>query len=232
MLLTSKGIVIQSLKYGENSLISKVVSEERGLVRLISNRVKSRKNKQANFFQPLSAIYFTCYISNKTSIHRVKELSFNTSITQPTENVSINSLRFFIAEFLFKVVKEEEQNRSLYTFLELKVNLLYKSDTDLSLFHIQFLSDFFEQLGIQPDIDSQKTYFDLQEGCSTNEKPPHDDYYIKSQIEPYSKLISQQKLTKTEKSALLNFLLRYYNVQLGGTLTNIKSKPILEAVFS
>ena len=117
MLLQSKGIVLQSFKYGENSLISRVLSEEKGLISLLSNKTKSKKNKQGNFFQPLSAIEFVCYLSSKSNIHRVKELTYNNSIASSPENVSTNAIRFFLAEVLSKVIKEEEQNFSLYQYV-------------------------------------------------------------------------------------------------------------------
>ena len=161
MLLHSKGIVLQSFKFGENSLISKVISEEKGLISLMSNKTKGKKNKQGNFFEPLSAIQFVCYISSKSNIHRVKELTYNNQIAPSPENISVNAIRFFLAEFLSKVIKEEEQNFDLYQYIEQKLHILNLGASVSPTFHISFLIELMDILGIQPFIKKEDNYFDM-----------------------------------------------------------------------
>lgn len=233
MLLSSKGIVIQSFKYGESSLISKVFSEEKGLVTLISSRSKNKKSRQANFFQPLSAIHFVCYHSKKSDIYRTKELSYNQEIPQPSESIALNAIRFFLAEFLSKTIKEEEQNITLYTFLEKKLVELNSAFDVKGYFHIIVLIELLEVLGMQPLLNEKEIYFDFEEGCSTNIKPLHANYCDKNGLDLL--LIAQKDgslLKKNSRSSLLNLLLDYYNVQLGGGLESLKSKAVLEAVFN
>jgi DNA repair protein RecO (recombination protein O) len=233
MLLSSNGIVLQSFKYGENSLISKVISEEKGLLTMISNRSKSKKNKQANFFQPLSAIQFVCYTSNRSTIHRIKELSFNNCIPQPSENIALNAIRFFLAEFLCQVIKEEEQNTTLYSFLEKKLIELNSELDHISHSHIRFLIELLNILGIQPLLDDSHLFLDFEEGSTTNRKPSHPHFCDQNEL---ALLLTAQKncalLSKTNRSVLLNILISYYNVQLGGGFENLKSKAVLEVVFN
>ncbi len=231
MLFTSKGIVLQSFKYGENSLISKVLSEQKGLISLLSNKTKSKKNKQGNYFQPLSAIHFVCYISLKSNIHRVKELTYNNSIPLPFDNVSVNAIRFFLAEVLSKVVKEEEQNFDLYSYVEKKLTLLNTENSPFPTFHITFLMELMVILGIQPFIKKEHTYFDMEqgEGCAT--KPSHTNFFAPEDVQLYKRCQhAPEGLLKHERGRLLNVILQYYNIQLGG-LVNLKSKAVLEVVF-
>lgn len=233
MLLSSKGIVLQSFKYGENSLISKVFSEEKGLVTLISNRSKGKKNRQANFFQPLSAIHFVCYLSKSSDIKRTKELSYNNLIPPPTDDVALSAIRFFLAEFLSRVIKEEEQNIVLYSFLEMKLSELNSNSDIVPHFHIKVLIELLEILGIQPLLNEKETYFDFEEGSSTSTKPLHPNFCDKADLDAL--LIAQKDcslLNKNNRSSLLNILIDYYNIQLGGGFENIKSKAILEVVFN
>ncbi|MBL4707574.1 MAG: DNA repair protein RecO [Flavobacteriales bacterium] len=233
MLLSSKGIVLQSFKYGESSLISKVFSEEKGLITLISNRSKNKKNRQANFFQPLSAICFVCYLSNKSDIHRIKELSYNQQIPQYSENVALSAIRFFLAEFLSKVIKEEEQNIILFSFLETKLSELNSIDEITGHFHIKVLIELLEILGIQPLLKEGDKYFDFEEGSSSNSKPLHPNFCDKTDLDL---LLYAQKdyslLNKNNKASLLNILIDFYNIQLGGGFENLKSKSVLEIVFN
>jgi DNA repair protein RecO (recombination protein O) len=231
MLLQSKGVVLQSIKYGENSLISKVLSEEKGLISLLSNKTKSKKNKQGNFFQPLSAIQFVCYLSSKSNLHRVKELTYNNEIPLPPESITVNAIRFFLAEFLSKVIREEEQNVNLYLFVERKLGDLNSPSSVIPTFHISFLIELMKILGIQPFMDQKDNYFDMEEGESCAIKPSHHNIYEKKEMELYKKAEkSPGELSKTDRNKLLNMLLNYYSIQLGG-LSNIKSKAVLEIVF-
>lgn len=232
MLLSSKGVVIQSIKYGENSLISKIISEEKGLVSVISTRSKSKKNKQGNYFQPLSAIHFVAYLSNKSTLFRIKEITFNKAI-QAQEDVVISSIRFFLAEILGKVVKEEEQNFQLYQFIEKELINLYSKEADRATFPLNFLIRFMNILGIQPDINPKDLYFDYYEGCTTNSKPNHFEYSERNNFIALSKYITSNiKPSKLERKQLVNLLLCYYNVQLSAGLENLKSKAVLEVVLS
>jgi DNA repair protein RecO (recombination protein O) len=230
MLLHSKGVVLQSFKFGENSLISRVISEERGLISLLSNKTKGKKNKQGNFFQPLSAIQFVCYLSSKSNLHRVKEITYNNAVTLSPESVPVNAIRFFLAEFLSKVIKEEEQNVNLYQFVEQKLQKLNSNPTT-STFHIAFLIELMDILGIQPLITPTDKYYDLEEGEPSVQKPNHPNFFNSSELQLYRKgTETPEGLTKLERSNLLNMLITYYNVQIGG-ITNIKSKAVLEVVF-
>lgn len=231
MLIGSNGIVLQSIKYGENSLISHVLSEEKGLISLISSKTKSKKNKQGNFFQPLSAIQFVCYLSSKSTIHRVKELTYNNKVPLSPDSVTVNAIRFFLAEFLSRVIKEEEQNLGLYQFVEQKVYELNSQSNVQPYYHISFLIQLLHILGIQPNISEKAAYFDIEEGENCESKPSHTNYFEKQQLQLY--LIAEktpEQLTKLNRSIVLNMLLNYYNVQLGG-MPNIKSKAVLEIVF-
>ncbi len=231
MLLESNAVVLQSIKYGENSLISKVLSEERGLISLLSNKTKSKKNKQGNFFQPLSAIQFVCYLSSKSNIHRVKELTYNHEIPLSPESITVNAMRFFLAEFLSKVIKEEEQNINLYRFVESKLKDLNSRPSVIPTFHISFLIGLMKILGIQPFIEQKDNYFDMEEGEGCSVKPTHTNFYEKNEIFLYKKAeTAPEALSKTDRNKLLNMLLNYYYIQLGG-FTNIKSKAVLEVVF-
>ena len=231
MLLHSKGIVLQSFQFGENSLISKVLSEEKGLISLLSNKTKGKKNKQGNFFQPLSAIQFVCYLSSKSNIHRVKELTYNNEVAPSPESISVNAVRFFLAEFLSKVIKEEEQNFSLYQYIQEKLHLLNSGKSVSPSFHISFLIELMDILGIQPFITEQHNYFDMEEGEGCAARPSHPNFLTKEDIDLYIKgERTHEKLSKLERGKLLNMIINYYNIQLGG-LTNIKSKAVLEVVF-
>lgn len=232
MLLSSNGVVLSSIKYGESSTISKVFSKEKGLLTLISNRSRSKKAKQSNFFQPLTLIHLVCYYSNN-NMHRVKEVSFLKEGECSYEDVAVNSIKFFLSELLSRLIKEEEQNMELYFFLHNQIVLLNTQKEGLSDFHIRFLVLLFKQLGISPYINPKDSHFDMQEGSSSSNKPNHTNY-IEGPLKElfFRSCLLNGDFTKTEKAQVLNLLIHYCNLQIGGGLENLKSKAVLEVIFN
>jgi len=232
MLLKSEGIVLGSIKYGDSSLISHVFSKEKGLISLISNKSKKGKSAFNNYLQPLCFVDFVCYDSNRSSISRLKEISFCYDYNEFQADIATNSLRYFIAEFLGKIIKEEEQNLSLYSFLERELKELHVVKLK-SGFHISFLLDLLTELGLQPHLNNNHFYFDLIEGTSGIVKPTHSDFYEKEILELFNNAAENRSIkSKNERTTLLNVLLRYYSIQLNLDLENLKTKQVFEVVFS
>lgn len=234
MLLSSEGVVISSLKYGDSAIISKVFSKERGIISLISNRTKKKKGgSSSGIFQAFNLVQFVCYFSNRSSVHRIKEIQFSSRSRPDVENVPKNALKFFLAEFISKVIKEEEQNANLYHFLEKKVCSLNAQQEQLGSFHILFLVELLEEIGIHPLLREGDHYFDLLEGSSCTTRPSHPNFYEEDDyLLFYRAFLQFEKLGKSEKSRLLSLLISFYNVQLGGGLENLKSRSVLEVVFN
>jgi len=232
MLLSSEGIVLGSIKYGDSSTISHVFSKEKGLISLISSTPKKGKSSFKSYLQPLCFIDFVCYNSKKSSINRLKEVSFCAHYNEFQADISTNSLRYFIAEFLSKIIKEEEQNHSLYLFLEKELKHL-QDVKQKSGFHITFLIDLLTELGIQPHLNDYDLYFDLIEGSSVNLKPHHQDFYSQEILQQFQNVALNRTInTKIERTTLLNVLLKYYSIQLNIDVENLKTKQVFEVVFS
>ena len=180
----------------------------------------------------MSFIAFVSYHSNKSNISRLQEVSFTIDYNPYETDVATNSLRYFIAEFLGKIIKEHEQNKSLYHFLEKELKQLQNRE-DKMFIHFNFLVALLNELGLQPHLEDEDPYFDLVEGTSVKLKPKHNDYcdqelfmFFKNSIK--SELAPNKRL----RVALLNTILRYYSIQLNVDLENLKSKKVFEAVFS
>jgi DNA repair protein RecO (recombination protein O) len=232
MLLSSEGIVLTTVKYGESSYISKVFSEKKGIVSLISNRSKSRKNKSHLFHQPFILVDFVCYFKNTTQVHRIKEISYSSSFQCENTDVIKNSIRFFIAEFLSKVIKEEEQNYFLYNYIKEQLLDLYKSPNVNPNFPVIFLSELMKPLGVEPNLTNGSKYFDFLNGEFLNERPKNKNYIMGEESQVLYNIISNNaEFKKTDRKTALNNLLKYYSCQLDLDI-KMKSQEVLEAVFS
>src|SRR5690554_2127709 len=161
MLVNTEGIVFNSIKYGESSQISMVYTKEFGLLSIISSSSSKSKQKNRMYFQALSAISISIYHKNNSSLHRLKEVSFNSKYGFPSQDMSVNAIKFFIAEVLTSLIREEERNQNMYEFLAHKVAELNSEKINTTCFHIDFLFDLSAFLGILPSFDISAKYFDL-----------------------------------------------------------------------
>mgnify|MGYP005740669965 FL=1 len=66
MIVSTQGIVLNKIKYKENSLIVKVLTRAAGICSFIARIGKGKKKKNiSNYFQPLSVIEIEFDLNNK-----------------------------------------------------------------------------------------------------------------------------------------------------------------------
>ena len=68
----TKGIVLNSIKYAETSIISKVYTLEFGLQAYIVNGVR-KKNGKSTYYQPLTLLDLQVSNRKQGQLHRIKE---------------------------------------------------------------------------------------------------------------------------------------------------------------
>jgi DNA repair protein RecO (recombination protein O) len=147
------------------------------------------------------------------------------------------SIVLFLSEILTSAIQEEENNTLLYEYLEHSLIWLDSHD-QISNFHLLFLLNLTKFLGFYPDVSqSDKNGFHLSEGFFT------DHLQIKevikgNEINQFKKLLGIHfdnveyiNYSKTERQRLLQILIRYFELHLGGFRVP-KSLAVLETVFS
>lgn len=116
MLTKTKGIIIKTIKYGDASAITKIYTEEFGLLGYhLPSVFKNKGRIKPSHLQPLNCVELS-FIYNAT-----KNLS---SIKDFTCHSHFNSTRFsqqayynVIVELLSQTLKEHEQNKTLFTYI-------------------------------------------------------------------------------------------------------------------
>lgn len=232
MLLSSTGIVLNSTKYNDSSLITKLFTLDKGVVSIISNRGKGKTSKNSILKQPFSLVDFVCYFKQKSTVHRIKEVSLDKEYNPNRNNVVKDSISFFITEFLSRTIKEEEENKELFFFLKNQSLLLNHSEKVAPNFLLNFLVALLYHLGIEPNIDEGNEYFDLINGIYTDVRPTHNNYCSGIDSENIKKIIvGECQLNKTQRKTCLNVLIQYYSCQLQQEI-KLKSQEVLEVVFA
>lgn len=243
MLHTTKGIVIHHFKYSEKSVIAKIYTKKYGLQSYILNGVRNKKAKnKAVFLQPLSLIEINGLHKENKGLQRAKNIELDVPFVSIPFNINKSSIAFFIAEILYKSIKEEEANDSLFEFLHNSIQVLDLKEDNYNNFHLIFLAHFSKHLGFHPQITSPKKkssfYFDLQEGHFTNLQPHHHAFIDL----PISTLLlkvfgttfdgmGDLILDTKQRKLLLNNLLDYYSLHLSN-FGNLKTLDILEEVLN
>lgn len=219
----SKAIVLSTLRYKENDLIVKCYTNERGVVSYLQKGVlKSKRSKtRAVFFQPLMLLEIEENYTPGRSLQFLKEVGSYIPLKSLHTNVLKASLSVFIAEVLSTVLKEEEADLELFTFIETTIQFLDVSG-NFANFHLLFLLRLTKHLGFYPDnTKDDYPYFNLESGSFEVEKSSL--YAIEGQLKIQFKqlldsdfsTVDQIKLNITERRDLLKTLLVYFELHLG-----------------
>lgn len=239
MLVTTKGIVISKLRYQDNDLIVRCYTKHFGIQSyLLRGVLKSRKGKlKTAYFQELSQLQLTVNYNEKRSLQSIREVRSDYLYKSIYENVTKSAIVLFLAEILANILREEESNDSLYSYLETTLLWLDENDS-ISNFHLLFLLKLTKFLGFYPETYTKnEKYFNLQEGAFSNERI--SQYCISGEkLELLITLLGTNfdelnavHFNSYQRQDFIKFMLMYYDLHLG-TLKQPKSLQILNQVFS
>lgn len=239
MLVPTKAIVISKLKYRDNDLIVKCYTEHFGVQSyLLRGVLKSKKGKlRTAYFQLLSQLeIIVSYRQSRSlqSIRDVKPINFYQSIYS---NVAKSAIAMFLAEVLSGILKEEEKNQSLYTYLETTFLWLDAND-EISNFHLLFLINLTRYLGFYPELtNTHLDFFNLEDGKFQIQKT--NPYCISGEkLTQFKELLginfdalNSINISSKKRQELLNMILLYFELHLG-SLKKPRSLQVLNQVFA
>jgi DNA repair protein RecO (recombination protein O) len=240
MLSHTKGIILHFIKYGETSIIATVYTEKFGRQSYIVNSAlgKNARNK-ASLLQPLFLIDMVVYHKQTREVQRLKEFKPYSTFQSLPFDIKKSTQAIFIAEFLFKLLREEESYPELFHFIENSVLYLDLMEDGVSNFHLYFLARLTEFLGIYPNISGSEntSWLDLKKGTSSNVEPIHTMSMDKEQTSFFNQLVSmkindlgQLAVTGQMRKNLLAKIVDYYH-QHFDSMGGIKSLSVLKEVF-
>ena len=235
----TKAIVLSSLKYSDTSLIVKCFTEQEGLKSYLIRGVLKPKKKgiKAAYFQPLNQLQIVANHSSKSNLHSLKEVHVNQPYKTIHADIVKQSVVLFLSEVLANSIQEEEQNMSLFSYLENAFSWLDLNDK-IANFHLLFLLNLTSYLGFYPDISNPSaSSFDLLEG-NFCESALHKNVISGNELYQFKKLlgikfdtIEQVSFSKKERQLVLQTIIAYFRLHLG-SFKNPKSLQVLETVFS
>ena len=240
MLHKTKGIVLQTIKYSETSIITKIFTRDFGLLSYMINGVRSAKAKnKAALFQPLCMLDLVSYYRENKNLQRLKEYKTAYIYRQLPFDTAKSSVGLFLVEMLSKCLKGEEKNITLFSFIEQSFKFLDETKNVHPAFHLSFLLKMSKHFGFMPSGKFSETtpLFDLREGVFCQCKPGQPELLNSKESEKISCMLhlsfaelGELKLSTKLRKSLLSNIIKFYSYHIEG-LGELNSPKILEAVF-
>lgn len=241
MLQKTKGVVLHTLNYSEASVIAHIYTETFGMQSFLLNGVRKPKAKfNANLLQPLSCVEIVAYYKPGKSLHRVSELSASPAFNSIPYDTVKTTIALFLAEVMYRSIREEEKNEALFEFIYNSVLYLDHQQEQYHLFHMLFMVKLSRFLGFYPKAGTTGfvAIFDMREGVFTDHLPMHADI-MDAETGKFLSLFLQTNLDTLEniyispmqRKQLLKDLVTYYELhQTHGF--QLRSLGVLEEVLS
>ena len=240
MLEKTRGIFLHAIKYSETSLIATIYTEAYGRQSFVISGIHGKNSSvKASSFQPLYSLDLELYYKAGRDIQRLKNARINNPYNSIPFDIRKSSQVFFLAEILYKCLREEEPNAGLFNFIYHSLAFLDLTDSGISNFHLWFLYKLTKFLGINPNDENSQisNFFDLQSAVFVSHEPLHNQFADKHSTSLFSRLfevdfstLETLEYTQNERRIVLEKLLEFYKIHFDN-LGEIKSLGVLKEVL-
>lgn len=241
MLQKYTGIVLHTLKYNDKSNIIHIYTKEEGLMSFLIPVPRSRKTTvKSVLFQPLSLIEFEAEIRPKAGIHPIKEARIRYLFRTLPYDPYKSAIALFLAEFLFRALKEETENKSLFAYLDYSIQWLDTCEKSFANFHLVFLIRLSRFLGLYPNTEdyTDGCHFDLMNACFSLSQPLHGMFVRPEEAAHIRKLLRMNydtmhlfTMNRRERNRCLDIINEYYRLHLPD-FPELKSLAVLQELFT
>ncbi|MCH5334979.1 MAG: DNA repair protein RecO [Alistipes sp.] len=236
-----RGIVLHTLKYGESGMVAYLLTDVGGRRSFMVQGLRSQRgrgSKQA-LFQPMFLLEFEGLESSKFDLHRFREVRSAHIMRSIPFDVRKSTIALFMAETLYRLVRESEPDERLFDFVYSSVEALDAMQEGVANFHLWFLANLSRMLGFSPgNLYTEDAWFDIGEGVFTP-VPPRSASAAMSRdnarilhdlLECDVRYLAEIGLNREQRVDFLNSLLVYYGYHLDAVRA-VQSVKILREVF-
>lgn len=235
-----EGIVLQAIRYGDTSLIVKILTLEYGIQSYIIKGAFNKTSKvRAALFQQMNLIRFVH--SNRRhdkSLGFIKEVELDYCYQSIPFVMNKTAITMFMSEILTKSLSEPERNDDLYNFVKKMLLWLDIVDDNYANFPLYFTLEICRHLGLYPKGDDKEgLYFDMVEGCFSAQQPLHPYYSNGKEQRILCQLlglslpeICSLTLSNNDRRETLDLIIQFMRLH-APTLKSIQSHEILREVL-
>ena len=235
-----KGIVLHTLKYGDSSMIVYLLTDVGGRRSYMVQGVRSRSGRGSKLalFQPLFPVEFEGLESTRMEMHRFKEVQAGFPLRNIPFDLRKSTIALFMAEVLYRLVRESEPNDALFAFVWMSVEALDAMTDGVADFHLWFLANLSRYLGFRPGNDyTDGAWFDVHEGLFTPVRPAHSGCMTQECARILGRMVACEVnelgalgLNRRQRVDFLNAMLLYFSYHLDA-VGAVQSVHILREVF-
>lgn len=242
MLVKTLGVVLKTVNYTESSIIVQIFTRDFGMQSYMVRGARKPKAKIGKvLFQPLTLLNLVAYHKANGGIQHLSEVKQEVLLNGIYNNISKQSLAFFLNEVVFKILSNHDKDEHIFDFLHHAILYLNQCPKQqIANFHLQFLSTFIKHLGFKADtnaLNNFNSYFDLMQGVAIAQPPVHP-HFIAHPESLFWKHIFETPLTQnlnitigaSDRKKMLSYLIEFYQLHLEH-FGKINSLDVFKEVF-
>lgn len=240
MIKKTRALVLHQLKYSESSVIATLYTESFGRLTCMINGVRSTKSKQKmGLLQALFLLEAEIYFKQGRDLQNMKEFRLGEVYRSIPFDIAKGTIAMFIAEVLYKVLRNEEPDPQLFEFIQNSVAYFDSLEQGASNFHLWFLIKLLGYLGyrLENNHSDLMAWFNMKTGNFTNYRPSFPNTPDLEESLLLSKLINQTAenfplltIAGNKRARLLDLIIEYYTLHIDG-MGAINSLKILKEIY-
>ncbi len=239
MEVTTEGIVLRRLPYTDSASILTVYTRKFGTTAFMARGISKKGGPVSkSALAPLTPVEAVCTFKENREMQTLRGLRARNGLTFFGESPQKAAVAMFLAEVLFKTLREEAPDEELFDFTDGAVAYFLKTPFEAH-FHLVFLMHLTRYFGFFPSgkYGPESPYFDLTEGSFTDRPPREGEGLDPERAAGFYGLCMTRfgekpsGLDNARRRRLLADLMHYYHLHLEG-MGKIKSLDVLTEVFS
>lgn len=238
MLVKTEGIVLHSLKYGEQRVIVDIFTREQGRLSFIVPVPRSERSKiKKQYLQPLTLLQLECDVRPQQQLQKLRDASLLQPLPSLLSDPKKLTICLFVSEFLYHALKGEQQNTPLFDYVRSSIEWLDGCQDTFANFHLVFLMRTARFLGFFPNLEEEGDYFDLRGATFCSAPPLHRDFLLPQEAGRIRLLMRMDyptmhlfRLSRLERGRILEILLLYYRLHLPA-FPELRSVAVLQELY-
>lgn len=240
MLIKTRGIVLNYIRYRETSIIARIYTEHLGLQTYIVNGVRKAKPPgRIALFQPFTLLDLVAYTSRQGGITRLSEYRCETQFRSLPYDVRKSSVVLFLSEVVSRTVMEEEQNEPLFSFLHDSILAFDAQESGFENFALVFLLQLASYLGFGVESGGEITTQVAFASEAVNPNTPRNTGPTALRFQEFDRYFDELLHHPTQATVpngrvrreLLEVLIRYYQLHVE-KLGDVRSLEVLSEVLA
>ena len=235
----TRGFVLQTIRYGDTSLIVKIYTLNNGLQTFMVKGVTGKSRNRMAFFQPMTCLSFVQTGNTRQGgMSFLKDLELGSVYHSISGDMKKSAILMYLAELLSHTLTQQERNDKLFQFIDQSMMWLDLVESGYANFPLYFSLELSRFLGFYPQGSySEGMVFDMMEGQFVKDAPLHSYYLDERNSSLLSHLLDctidnlgSLALSGSQRNALLEGIITFMRLH-APVLKGLRSHEILKEVL-